>query len=83
MVKYAGYVKRQEDAVKRGTKIEQAIIPAALDYQSITGLSREVREKLTAIRPHSLGQASRIAGVTPAALSLLSVHLKRHAGASR
>jgi len=57
--------------------MEEAGIPASFDYEAISGLSREVREKLSSVRPHSLGQASRIAGMTPAALSLLSIHLKR------
>jgi tRNA uridine 5-carboxymethylaminomethyl modification enzyme len=57
--------------------MEDARIPAALDYDAIPGLSREVRERLSTLRPHSLGQASRIAGITPAAVSLLSIHLRR------
>jgi tRNA uridine 5-carboxymethylaminomethyl modification enzyme len=61
--------------------MEMARIPPTFDYAGISGLSREVQEKLSAIRPMSLGQASRIAGITPAALSLLSIHLKR-AGAA-
>jgi len=76
-VKYEGYVRRQEDLIRRAAKVEQVVIPAALNYAAIPGLSREVREKLSAIRPRSLGQASRIAGMTPAALSLLSIHLRR------
>ena len=76
-VKYAGYVERQNDAIRRASRMEDARIPSAFDYAAIPGLSREVREKLTALRPHSLGQASRIAGVTPAAVSLLSIHLRR------
>jgi tRNA uridine 5-carboxymethylaminomethyl modification enzyme len=61
--------------------MEKARIPTTFDYEGISGLSREVQEKLSAIRPISLGQASRIAGITPAALSLLAIHLKR-AGAA-
>ncbi len=80
-VKYEGYVKRQEEGVQRSARMEAALIPAAIDYTAIPGLSREVREKLSAIRPRSLGQAARIAGVTPAALSLLSIHLKRKGAA--
>ncbi len=76
-VKYAGYVKRQEDAVRRTARMEQVRIPEGFDYAAIRGLSREATDRLAAIRPRSLGQASRIAGITPAALSLLSVHLKR------
>jgi tRNA uridine 5-carboxymethylaminomethyl modification enzyme len=76
-LKYEGYVQRQNEAIDRARKMEQARIPAALDYGAIPGLSREACERLSAIRPRSLGQASRIAGITPAALSLLSIHLKR------
>ena len=76
-VKYSGYVERQQEAIARAAKMERARIPAQLDYAAIPGLSREVREKLSALRPQSLGQASRIAGVTPAAISLLSIHLRR------
>ncbi len=80
-IKYAGYVKRQHDAVRRAARMEEARIPASFDYDAILGLSREAREKLLALRPLSLGQASRIAGMTPAAVSLLSVHLRRHGAA--
>ncbi len=76
-IKYAGYVDRQLEAVKRFKKMENARLPDDLDYVAIKGLSREVREKLINIKPRSLGQASRIAGITPAALSILSVHLKK------
>jgi tRNA uridine 5-carboxymethylaminomethyl modification enzyme len=78
-IKYAGYVDRQMDLVKRFQKMEQARLPDRIDYSKIEGLSREVREKLAHIRPMSLGQASRIPGITPAAMSLLSVHLKKRA----
>jgi tRNA uridine 5-carboxymethylaminomethyl modification enzyme len=80
-IKYDGYVKRQREALQRAVRMEQARIPETFDYEGISGLSREVQEKLSSIRPMSLGQAARIAGVTPAALSLLSIHLRR-AGAS-
>ena len=76
-LKYSGYVERQNDAIQRAARMEDARIPATFDYHAIAGLSREVRERLSALRPHSLGQASRIAGVTPAAVSLLSIHLRR------
>ena len=76
-LKYSGYVERQNDAIRRAARMEDARIPAAFDYEGIPGLSREVRERLSALQPHSLGQASRIAGVTPAAVSLLSIHLRR------
>jgi tRNA uridine 5-carboxymethylaminomethyl modification enzyme len=76
-VKYAGYIERQQDAIGRAAKMESAAIPPHFDYAAIPGLSREVRERLAALQPQSLGQASRIAGITPAAVSLLSIHLRR------
>jgi tRNA uridine 5-carboxymethylaminomethyl modification enzyme len=76
-VKYEGYVKRQLEMVERFRKMEQLKLPDDLDYSSINGLSREAREKLMRIKPRSLGQASRISGITPATISLLSVYLKR------
>lgn len=76
-IKYQGYVQRQLEGVNRFQKMEQVRLPEDLDYSVISGLSREVREKLIRIRPRSLGQASRISGITPAALSLLAVHLKK------
>ncbi len=76
-VKYAGYVRRQHQAVDRFRKLEHAKIPDGLDYDRVAGLSRECREKLAQVRPLSLGQAARIPGLTPVALSLLSVHLRR------
>jgi tRNA uridine 5-carboxymethylaminomethyl modification enzyme len=75
-VKYAGYIERQQDAIGRAARMENAAIPAHFDYAAIPGLSREVRERLAALQPQSLGQASRIAGVTPVAVSLLSIHLR-------
>jgi len=76
-VKYEGYVQRQLEVVDRFQKMEQLRVPEDFDYSLISGLSREVREKLTRIKPRSLGQAARISGITPAAISLLSVYLKR------
>jgi len=76
-IKYEGYIKRQLEGVDRFRKMENVHLPADIDYSKITGLSREVREKLTHIRPHSLGQAHRIPGITPAAVSLLSIYLKK------
>lgn len=76
-IKYSGYVRRQEELVERLRKMDETPIPADLDFEAIPGLSREVREKLSRIRPRSLGQAARVPGLTPAALALLSVHLKR------
>ena len=80
-IKYAGYVERQLAMVERFQKMEQLRLPDDLDYSMINGLSREVREKLTRIRPRSLGQAARISGITPAAISLLSIYLKRRKSA--
>ncbi len=76
-IKYAGYVARQQEEVKRRTAHETMPIPDDIDYQAISGLSMEVRQRLAATRPATLAQAGRIPGVTPAALSLLLVHLKR------
>lgn len=76
-IKYSGYIKRQEEQIERFKKLERIELPTEIDYKSLPGLSNEVVEKLTKIRPRSLGQASRISGVTPAALSVLQVHLKR------
>ena len=76
-VKYDGYIKRQMEQVERSKQLEGARIPDDFDYRSIPGLSNEVKEKLTTVRPVSLGQASRIAGVTPAAISIVQVYLKK------
>jgi NAD/FAD-utilizing enzyme apparently involved in cell division len=76
-IKYAGYINRQEEQVEKFKKMENIKLPFGFDYQKIPGLSREVQEKLIAIRPVSLGQASRISGITPAALSILMVYVKR------
>jgi tRNA uridine 5-carboxymethylaminomethyl modification enzyme len=80
--KYAGYIARQRDEVARHEAHESTRIPAGLDYGEVTGLSIEVRQKLAAARPETVGQASRISGVTPAAISLLLVHLKRRSKGS-
>lgn len=76
-IKYSGYIRRQEEGVERLRHIEDVRIPQNLDYKTVQSLSTEVREKLVALQPRSLGQASRIPGITPAALSILAVHLKR------
>ena len=75
--KYAGYIERQRDEVQRQRAQEDLRIPADMDYASVRGLSREVQQKLMQHRPETVGQASRIQGMTPAAISLLLVHLKR------
>ncbi len=76
--KYQGYIDRQQEDVQRSQSSENLKIPADLDYAAVHGLSIEVRQRLNQHRPETLGQASRIQGVTPAAISLLLVHLKRH-----
>jgi tRNA uridine 5-carboxymethylaminomethyl modification enzyme len=76
-VKYAGYIQRQEEQVTRLRKLEGLKLPPNLNYESIPGLTREIIEKLQKIRPFSLGQASRISGVTPAAISILMIYLKK------
>jgi tRNA uridine 5-carboxymethylaminomethyl modification enzyme len=75
--KYQGYLQRQEAEVKKFKNLEKINIPAGFDYQEIPGLSNEVRQKLNEVQPTSLGQASRISGMTPAALSVLMVQVKR------
>ena len=76
-VKYDGYEKRQMEQIERFKKLEDVQFPADFDFGLLTGLSTEVKEKLVKIRPFSLGQASRISGVTPAAISILMIHLKK------
>jgi tRNA uridine 5-carboxymethylaminomethyl modification enzyme len=75
--KYEGYIQRQRDEVARRAALENKPLPATLDYRQVRGLSAEVQQKLNQHRPDTVGQASRISGVTPAAISLLLVHLKR------
>ena len=76
-IKYAGYIERQRDEIARTEHDEHLKLPPLLDYDAVRGLSFEARQKLAAQRPETLGQAARIAGVTPASISLLLVHLKR------
>ena len=76
-IKYEGYIDRQEREVKKLKRMEDTRLPDTIDYQAVHGFSAEVREKLSKVRPVSLGQASRISGVTPAALMAIQVHLKR------
>ena len=76
-LKYKGYIERQKDEVAKTLAHETMPLPEDLDYDTVIGLSFEVRQKLKAVRPETLGQAGRISGVTPAAISLLLVHLKR------
>jgi tRNA uridine 5-carboxymethylaminomethyl modification enzyme len=75
-VKYAGYLQQQEKAIERLKKAETKTIPDWFDYASISGLSREMKEKLTRLRPQTIGQASRLPGVTPAAVALLNVYIE-------
>jgi tRNA uridine 5-carboxymethylaminomethyl modification enzyme len=75
--KYEGYLRRQQELVDRFDNMEQTILPDDMSYAGIPGLSREVTEKLTSIQPRTLGQAGRISGVTPAALSCLEIQLKK------
>jgi len=75
--KYSGYIERQQDEIDRQRKHEELLLPADLDYANVAGLSNEVRQKLTAAKPDTLGQASRLPGITPAAVSVLLIHLKR------
>ncbi|WP_024328648.1 tRNA uridine-5-carboxymethylaminomethyl(34) synthesis enzyme MnmG [Thioalkalivibrio sp. ALR17-21] len=77
--KYAGYIERQQAEVRRQERAENTPLPENLDYDRVHGLSAELRQKLAEFRPHTLAQAGRIPGVTPAALSALAVHLKQRA----
>jgi tRNA uridine 5-carboxymethylaminomethyl modification enzyme len=75
--KYAGYIERQQIEIARARRYEDLPLPETLDYRQVVGLSNEVREKLALHKPATLGQAARIPGITPAAISLLLVHLKK------
>jgi tRNA uridine 5-carboxymethylaminomethyl modification enzyme len=79
--KYQGYIERQKDEIEKSLAHESMPLPVDIDYTEVTGLSFEVRQKLARMRPQTLGQASRLQGVTPAAISLLLVHLKRRKAA--
>jgi len=81
--KYSGYIERQQDEIARQRRHEGTTLPETIDYDQVSGLSTEVREKLIRIRPATIGQAARIPGVTPAATSLLLVHLKKHTHAKK
>jgi tRNA uridine 5-carboxymethylaminomethyl modification enzyme len=76
-IKYQGYITRQQDEVARQAANETLALPSSLDYATVRGLSKEVQQRLNQFKPETLGQAARIQGVTPAAISLLLVHLKR------
>jgi tRNA uridine 5-carboxymethylaminomethyl modification enzyme len=75
-IKYEGYLRQQERAIDRLKKAEQRSIPDWFDYRSVSGLSREMQETLTKIQPRTLGHATRIPGVTPAAVSLVNVYIE-------
>jgi tRNA uridine 5-carboxymethylaminomethyl modification enzyme len=77
--KYTGYIDRQQVEIERQRRQEELTVPGDIDYAAVRGLSNEVRQRLAGVRPETVGQASRVPGVTPAAISLLLVHLKRHA----
>lgn len=76
--KYAGYIERQRIEVERAKRYEDELLPQDIDYAQVRGLSIEVRQRLEAVRPLTIGQAARVQGVTPAAISLLLIHLKKH-----
>lgn len=76
-IKYHGYIERQSEQVDRFRRMESVLLPDDLPYRTMAGLSREVVEKLSKIQPRTLGQAARISGITPAAISILQVHLKK------
>ncbi len=80
--KYSGYIDRQHEEIERQRRNEETLLPPAIDYASVRGLSNEVRQKLIEQRPVTLGQAARIPGMTPAAVSLLLIHLKRQPAAA-
>jgi len=75
-IKYEGYLLQQQRGIERLKKAEQRNIPEWFDYKSVSGLSREMQEKLTKIRPRTVGHVSRIPGVTPAAVSLVNVYIE-------
>ena len=77
--RYAGYIERAHEEIARARRNEETALPADLDYTRLAGLSHEVRQRLSELRPATLGQAARIPGVTPAAVSILLVHLKKRA----
>ncbi|MGE6178177.1 tRNA uridine-5-carboxymethylaminomethyl(34) synthesis enzyme MnmG [Aeromonas salmonicida] len=77
-IKYAGYIERQYDEVEKQLRNENTLLPLDMNYRDVNGLSNEVIAKLSDARPQTIGQASRISGITPAAISILLVHLKKH-----
>lgn len=79
LVKYDGYIRRQTEQVQRARRLEGTTIPDDFNYEAIPGLSNEVKEKLLRVRPISIGQASRVSGITPAAISIVQIYLKKWA----
>jgi tRNA uridine 5-carboxymethylaminomethyl modification enzyme len=77
-IKYAGYIERQKDEIAKTLRNENTLIPMNFDFSQISGLSNEVVAKLSDSRPETIGKAGRISGITPAAVSLLLVYLKKH-----
>ena len=80
--KYQGYIDKEAKVIKNAKKMSSVHIPESYNFKNISGLSREVCEKLSEFRPENLGQASRISGVTPAAIQILQVHLNQKKGLS-
>ncbi len=76
--KYAGYLERQQAEIERQQHYREQPLPVNFDYNAVTGLSGEACEKLQDVQPQTIGQAARIPGITPAAVSLLLVHMKKH-----
>jgi tRNA uridine 5-carboxymethylaminomethyl modification enzyme len=81
-LKYEGYIRRQEDSIERARSNEEKQMPDMIDFNQITGLRPEARQKLSSIRPRTLGQALRISGITPADIALLTVWLRKSGGVS-
>lgn len=82
-IKYQGYIDRQEEDIERLKKQENTMLPADFDYQHMQGLSNELKQKLTEAKPENIGRASRIPGITPAAISLLLIYLKKYRAVNR
>ncbi len=81
--KYAGYIERQQTEIERARRNENTVIPDDIEYEKVRGLSKEVHQKLSEHRPETLGQAGRIPGITPAAISILLVHIRKHSAPGR
>ena len=80
--RYSGYIERQHDEIRRQRASEELALPADLDYARVAGLSHEALQRLAEARPQTLGQASRLPGMTPAAVSILLIHLKKRSRAA-